>query len=335
MSDTEGTHRRETTTNDTQVSPDVHPAVAAASSWGGTVENVPASHRRRPTSRDTSSPSPRPPRVTDPVARGGRPLCVAHRGASDVAAENTLAAVRAAVAAGADHVEVDVRRTADRALVLHHDATLVRTTDVRAVYPGRAPWRVADFTLAELARLDAGSWSSPAHAGEPVATLEDVLDVLGGTGVGLLLELKEPGHAPGVVPELAAELRHGAAVRGPRRTAVLVQSFDHDAMASFRAEEPDLEVGLLGKPRRAHLPRLATWADAVNPHHCAVDAGYVEAVHAAGMRCMVWTPNATRSLRRAVRLGVDAITTDHPARLRTLLAEVHDPMVGGVSAVPA
>ena len=257
------------------------------------------------------------------TAPGGRaPLCVAHRGASGTAPENTLVAVRAGIAAGADHVEVDVRRTADHALVVHHDATLVRTTNVREVYPDRAPWRVGDFTLAELARLDAGSWSSPAHAGEPVPTLASVLDTLSGTGVGLLLELKEPGDQPGIVRELAAELRSaGQRSRGQRGPAapVLVQSFDHQAMASFRAVEPDLAVGLLGKPRRADLARLATWADAVNPHHYAVDAGYVEAVHATGMRCMVWTPNTSRSLRRASRLGVDAITTDHPAQLRALL----------------
>ena len=319
------THRRRTTTNGTRVSSGVHFAVAAASPRTGSVPDVSPGHRR------TTS---RPSTTTSTSATPGRPLCVAHRGASSVAPENTLLAVRTAVAAGCDHVEVDVRRTADHALVLHHDATLVRTTDVREVYPDRAPWRVGDFTLAELARLDAGSWSSPAHAGEPVPTLERLLDTLSGTGVGLLLELKEPGNEPGVVPELAAELRSGAAQRGSA-PPVLVQSFDHEAMASFRAEAPDLEVGLLGKPRRAHLARLATWADAVNPHHYAVDAGYVEAVHAAGMRCMVWTPNTARSLRRAVRLGVDAITTDHPDRLQAMLWAASDRSLAAAPPVPA
>ncbi|CAA9359990.1 MAG: Glycerophosphoryl diester phosphodiesterase [uncultured Nocardioidaceae bacterium] len=251
------------------------------------------------------------------VQRGSAPWCVAHRGASDVAPENTLAAVRAAVAAGADHIEIDVRRTADRALVLHHDASLARTTDVQAVYPDRAPWRVGDFTLAELTRLDAGTWFAPTYAGEPVPTLEQVLDVLRGTGVGLMLELKEPGHQPGVVSELASELRFQAA--RPASPRVLVQSFDHQAMALFKACESAFDVGLIGKPRRTQLARLATWAAAVNPHHYSVDAEYVEAVKTTGMRCMVWTPNSTRSMRRALRLGVDAVTTDRPAQLRELL----------------
>ena len=148
-------------------------------------------------------------------------------------------------------------------------------------------------------------------------TLDGVLDTLRGSGLGLLLELKSPSEQPGVVSELASELRVHAT--RPDAPPVLVQSFDHEAMALFKAYEPGFDVGLIGKPRRAQLGRLATWAAAVNPNHYSVDGGYVEAVQATGMRCMVWTPNTTRSMRRAVGLGVDAITTDHPAQLRALL----------------
>ncbi len=249
------------------------------------------------------------------------PLCVAHRGASGVAPENTLVAIRAAIAAGADCVEIDVRRTADRALVLHHDASLARTTNVREVYPDRAPWRVSDFVLAELGRLDAGSWSSPLFAGEPVPTLEDVLDVLRGTGVGLLLELKDPAAQPGVVAELASELRYQATRGTAPMPQVLVQSFDHDAVRLLKAHEPDLAVGLIGKPRRARLPQLGSWAAAVNPHHASVDAGYVEAVHAAGLQCLVWTPNTERAVERALRNRVDGVITDHAATFRALVDE--------------
>jgi len=248
---------------------------------------------------------------------GQRRLCVAHRGASGAAPENTLAAVRAGIASGADLVEVDVRRTADRALVLHHDACLDRTTNAAEVYPDRAPWRVADFTLAELSRLEAGAWYSPSWAGEPVPALEQVLDTLRGTGVGLLLELKEPGEQPGVVAELASELRFQSS--RPAAPDVLVQSFDHEAMQLFRAYEPEMPVGLIGKPRRNLLRELATWAAAVNPHHYSVDAGYVEAVQATGMRCLVWTPNTDRAVRRALRLGVDGVITDFPAQFRSLV----------------
>lgn len=105
---------------------------------------------------------------------------IAHRGASGYVPENTLAAVRPGVEQGADLVEIDVQRSADGALVVMHDTTLARTTDVEEVFPDRAPWDVGDFTLAELRLLDAGSWFGHEFAGEPVPTLEQVLD----TGAG-------------------------------------------------------------------------------------------------------------------------------------------------------
>jgi glycerophosphoryl diester phosphodiesterase len=86
-----------------------------------------------------------------------QPLTIAHRGASAEAPENTLAAVRRAVELGADAVELDVQRSRDGALNVMHDTTLERTTSVRQAFPGRAPWRVADFNLDEIRRLDAGS----------------------------------------------------------------------------------------------------------------------------------------------------------------------------------
>lgn len=121
---------------------------------------------------------------------------MAHRGASKSAPENTLAAFRAARSAGADLYELDVQQTKDQELVVIHDATLARTTNAEEVFPDRSPWRVRDFTLAELRQLDAGSWFGARYAGEPIPTLSDVLRVMKGTP-GLLLEVKRPAGAPG------------------------------------------------------------------------------------------------------------------------------------------
>ena len=167
-----------------------------------------ATHRvsTHPPTHSTGHPPGHP--STRPAARhSGGVLNIAHRGASGEVAENTLAAVRRAVELGADMVEIDVRRSKDGALVLMHDATLTRTTDVERVFPRRARWHVGDFTYDELRRLDAGSWRSPAFAGEPVATLAEVLDVIGASRTGLLLELKSPELYPGIVGDVAAQLR--------------------------------------------------------------------------------------------------------------------------------
>jgi glycerophosphoryl diester phosphodiesterase len=247
----------------------------------------------------------------------GAVLNIAHRGASAAAPENTLAAVRRAVRDGADLVEVDVRRTSDGALVLLHDATLVRTTDVRRHFPGRAPWRVTDFSLGELRTLDAGGWWARHHAGEQVPMLGELLDEVRGSGVGVQLELKEPGSDPGIVRDLAAELATRPAVD---RTGVVVQSFDFAAMKELKTLLPEVPVGLLGAPAVPNLPALASWADQVNPWLRAVDAGYVGRLHDLGLECRVWTVDRPWAMRRALRFGADGVITNRPAVLARVLA---------------
>ncbi len=280
----------------------------------------------RPTRPTRSTRSTRPTRGVDqqPARPGpGRrvPAVVAHRGASAEAPENTLAAVRRAVARGADHVEVDVQRTRDGALVVLHDTTLVRTTDVRRVHPRRSPWLVEDFTWEEVRRLDAGSWWSLHAAGERVPLLEEVVETIRHTGVGLLVEVKNPALHPGLAADVAAALRavpgYLDEVAGTDR--LVVQSFGAEAMKEHKRLEPAVPVGLLGTPATADLGAIATWADQVNPAHWSVGAGFVETVHRHGMRCQLWTVNRPAHLRRAIGLGVDGIITNHPHLLRPLV----------------
>jgi len=249
------------------------------------------------------------------------PKVVAHRGASAEAPENTLAAVRRAIARDADLVEIDIQRSKDGALVALHDTTLGRTTDARQVFPRRAPWLVGDFTSDEISRLDAGSWHSDTYAGDRVATLEQVVDVLRGTRTGLLLELKATALHPGIAGDVAAALRGipGYVEEATSTGRLVVQSFDHDAMRRHKELEPSVPVGAVGTPARPELGAIATWADQVNPVHWSVRSSYVEAVQRHGMRCHVWTVNRPSHLRRALDLGVDGVITNHPERLRRLV----------------
>lgn len=232
-------------------------------------------------------------------------IVIAHRGASGCAPENTLAAAQVAIEQGADRVEVDVRRTGDGALVLLHDADLARTTDVG---PDRAGTPVEAFTLAELRRLDAGSWFDARFAGERVPTLSELLELVRGRA-GVHLELKDPGRHPGVERQVAAAL-------GPDDD-VLVQSFDHASVRRLRAHAPDVPVGLLTaeRPSAGLLRRAAGFAAEVNPALAVLDPEVVDAVRAHGLRTSVWTVNAPDDLRRVVALGVDAVITDVPAAL--------------------
>jgi len=253
--------------------------------------------------------------------RRGKPLVIAHRGASAYAPENTLAAIRKAIELDADLVEIDVQQTADGELVVIHDTELPRTSDVEELFPDRAPWNVADFTLAELRTLDVGSWFGPEYAGEQVPTLGAVLDLLQGTRCGLLLEVKKPARYPGIGQHLAAELAAHPGWLCPGADRLVVQSFDREFVRAFHELLPAVPNGLLGAPAVGQLDEIVSFADLINPRHIKVDADWVARVHTLGPKVYVWTVNGPDAMRRAVGLGVDGIITDCPDVLLEVLGE--------------
>ena len=245
---------------------------------------------------------------------------IAHRGSSGAAPENTLAAIRLAIAQKADVVENDIQRTADGELVIVHDTTLARTTDVEQVFPARAPWNVGDFTLAEIKQLDAGSWFAPEFAGERVPTLEEWVNAVG-QRAGMLLEPKAPELYPGIEAVLDKELRSLPAFdRALRADRVVVQSFNHVWLRAYEDLAPDVPVGLLygTRPTEADIVAAAMWAEQVNPALGAIDRATVDQVHANGMEIHVWTVNAGTDMRRAMNWQVDGIITNYPQVLRDI-----------------
>jgi glycerophosphoryl diester phosphodiesterase len=203
-----------------------------------------------------------------------------------------------------------------------HDTTLARTTDVEDVYPGRSPWKVGDFTLEEMRRLDAGSWFARKYAGEPVPTLREVVETIG-TRAGLLLEFKAPELYPGIEADIDKELRSvpgyvPAAVASGR---LVVQSFDHGAMRAFHDRSPEVPVGLLfgHRPSDAELDAASGWVEQINPSYRVTDRALVDAVHERGMTISVYTLNSGDLMRRYIDLGVDGIITNYPVVLRDIV----------------
>ncbi|MEU7893814.1 glycerophosphodiester phosphodiesterase family protein [Nonomuraea sp. NPDC049152] len=256
------------------------------------------------------------PVATATAAADSATINVAHRGASAYAPENTIAAFELADDQDADLFELDVQETKDHELVLMHDTTLTRTTNVERLFPGRAPWRVGDFTLAEIRRLDAGSWFAGRFRGERVPTLGEVLREMTGSGLGLLLEVKAPRLYPGIESRVADELRRNSSWS----SRLVVQSFDWGAMRTFHRAMPQIRVGLLGTPSTGDLADLATFAGQINPPYGDLTADYVRRVHSHGMEVFTWTVDDPDVMRRMISYRVDGIITNKP----DVLGEITD-----------
>ncbi|MFD9088845.1 glycerophosphodiester phosphodiesterase [Streptomyces prasinus] len=251
------------------------------------------------------------------------PLVVAHRGASGYAPENTLPAADRAAELGVDWVENDVQRTRDGELVVLHDDSLARTTDVEEVFPGRSPWKVRDFTAAEIARLDAGSWFGPAFAGTRVPTLEQFLRRLERHDQKLLLEIKNPRLYPGIEGETLQALdNEGWLDRAHLRNRLVVQSFSADSVRTVHELEPAVRTGFIGKPPVKDLPVYADFADRINSPHAALSSGYVAVAqsfrgpHGKPLKVLAWTVDDAAAARRAAGLGVDGIVSNKPDVVR-------------------
>lgn len=252
----------------------------------------------------------------DPVRRApSSVLVIAHRGASAYAPHDTVAAAEEAVARGAEALEVDVRQTRDGHLVALFTPTLAPTTDVEQVYPGRAPWRVEMFTLAEIRRLDAGSWFAPRFRGERVPTLEQIVSAVEGSAVQVVVEVKTPGSYPGIAERVAREVR-----RQPHRY-LEIECFEAGFLRQLASRKLPVDLGLTGTPPASRLADVASFADAVNPQASTVDAAYVDRAHRAGLEVKVWSLNTVDSMRRALDLGVDGIYTHRPDMLTGILDE--------------
>ncbi|MFJ6844643.1 glycerophosphodiester phosphodiesterase [Streptomyces griseoluteus] len=257
--------------------------------------------------------------------RATQPTVIAHRGASAYAPENTLPSIDKAAKLGFSWVENDVQRTKDGKLVVIHDDSLARTTNVEDVFPGRAPWKVKDFTAAEIARLDAGSWFSPAYAGARVPTLEGYMRRVEHNHEKLLLEVKNPELYPGIEAQILKTLSNEGWLDRAHQKRLIVQSFSTDSIRTVRRLKPALTTGYLGTPQVAELKDYARFADLVNPAYADISASYVSTAHALKgphgkpLRLFTWTVNDAATARKVRGYGVDGIITNKPDVVRTAL----------------
>ena len=246
---------------------------------------------------------------------------IGHRGSGAMAPENTLAAIRLALRQGADYIENDIMRTKDGRLVITHDLSLARTTDVEQVFPDRTSYQVADYTLAEIKQLDAGSWFGAEFAGQRILTLREWVEAVG-SSAGMLLEAKDPWAFPGIETDIDKELRSiPTFVQALRKGRVIMQAGDEPWLRAYNQLAPDVPVALLyyTRPTDEQLVSASTWLDAVNPALGNIDQAIVDRTHQLGLKTYVWTVNHGSDMNRGIDWGVDGIITDYPGVLVQVL----------------
>jgi glycerophosphoryl diester phosphodiesterase len=270
-------------------------------------------------------------------------ILVAHRGASAYAPEHTAEAYKLAIEQGADFVEQDLAVTKDGVLVSIHDLTLERTTDVEEVFPKRfvdvkdgpmpgRHWLVNDFTLAEIRRLDAGSWFDRKFAGSRILTFQESIDLVRGKA-GLCPELKDPEfyRQRGIDPvKLFTDIVKRNKLEGDPKTPLILQSFDAVTLKAAAVTLPDVPRVFLVAPENAALldsaakvKEIATWATGLGPNKVIVEKrpDTVSWAHDAGLTVIPWTFRSRDTKYASVReemrhflfkLNVDAAFTDNP-----------------------
>ncbi len=237
-----------------------------------------------------------------------RTLNLAHRGARQAAPENTLAAFGAALALGADGVELDTLLSKDGVLVVCHNFDVDETSN--------GSGRVSDLPLAALRELDFGGWFDPSFDGEKIPTLDEVFDLVGAQAF-VNVEMKTDSlRGDGLEAAVAAFI-----ARRNLYDRVIVSSFNPLALLRLRRLDPRIDIGLLYSPdlpiylRRAWL-RPWLRPQALHPDHTMVSPALAAWARQRGYDLNVWTVNDEAEMHRLLDLGVAGIITDAPDLLR-------------------
>lgn len=233
-------------------------------------------------------------------------ICMAHRGWSGKAPENTMTAIRLALAEPAIRgIEIDVQLSRDGVPVLIHDFTLERTTSGRGL--------VMDHTLEELRELDAGSWFNERFAGERIPTLEEVLQAVKGRCT-LNIELKATSDMYPGIAEKVLELLE----RHEMKQEVCITSFDHDLIRQVRELDATVETGLIvmGRPVLMLEQLEAAGANILSMGYPYLTRELACEALEKGYKVIAWTIDEPSHIRAVMSWHPDVqICTNHPDRM--------------------
>jgi len=228
-----------------------------------------------------------------------------HRGSKVRAPENTLSALQQAIAEGADYAEIDVQTTADGAVVLLHDADLMRVASVSR--------RLRNIDYHELKDIDVGSWFGPEFSSERIPTLQEAIDVARGR-IKLNIELKYTWADPALAKKVGNIVR-----RNGFASDCVVSSLNFEALTEIEKAFPELTTGfivfqMIGDLSRMEFDFLSISAARVTPR-------LVKVMHRRERKVHVWTVNDLSNTISMIEMGVDNIITDEPKDIQRFIEE--------------
>ncbi|NNE67387.1 MAG: hypothetical protein HKN33_12540 [Pyrinomonadaceae bacterium] len=247
------------------------------------------------------------------------PLIIAHRGASLVAPENTMAAFERAVEDGAEGIEFDVGLTADGVPVVFHDSSLKRVANDQT--------QIRKLRLKDLSDVDIGTWfntNNPEHANENfrgvgIPTLKAVLDYLSDFSGPIYVEIKSSGAESARIAEQTAGVLNGFP-----RLNLIVKSFDFETIPVIKKLCPDAGIAALFAPNIMRILRKEKrlvnitreiGAERLSLHFSLATKKLMKAANEADIPVTIWTVDSKRLLKRSASLGVHSVITNDPKRL--------------------
>lgn len=252
-------------------------------------------------------------------------LNIAHRGASGHAPEHTMSAYQLGKEMHGDYIEIDLQMTKDGILIAMHDEKVDRTTN--------GSGKVKDMTLADIKKLDAGSWFNAAYPekaqsqfeGLQVPTLEEVIEAFGKNS-RYYIETKAPDVYPGMEKELVRILKkHKLTSQNAQSSKIIVQSFSRESLLKMNKLAPAIPLVQLisySEPAvisDAELDDIKKYAIGVGMNHKRIDRAYVEQVRNHGLLIHPYTVNKRSDMERLIDWGVTGMFTNYPDVLEAVL----------------
>ncbi len=241
-------------------------------------------------------------------------VVIGHRGASAYHPENTMSAFRAAYQMGADMIELDITLSKDGVPVVIHDDTLDRTTNGKG--------KVSHYLLAELQKLDAGSWFDEKHQGEHLPTLEEVLQFAEGK-IAINIEIK-PEAVTDKLEDGIEEKALNLVKKYGMEKHIIFSSFSYQALSHFRSLDVDISTALLYDKRQSakRTPSELVKDYDVQAFNCSFREYSKKWAHETAeheIPVFIYTVNKERRMEKMIRRGATGIFTNRPDVLKQVV----------------